>query len=161
MVAWELLAGERLFGKDAPVETLDRVLHQPIPRLDEVRSVVPQQVAAAVAGALERNRDERYATALDFEVALEASAQACGLQLHRSAVAEFLKTCCADEMERIGVLLRARVSCINNPGGPTAGEESGMVWIDPTQTEVDQASDIDPPTEPLPPVARQRPFDAS
>lgn len=151
VVAWELLTGERLFRADNPLRSLDHVLNKEIPRADAVREAIPVELATAVARALEREPDDRYATASDFEVALTDAAQASGLQLHPSCVAGFLELCCAADLQHIGTLLRARTSRVGNPlGGPTFAEEAAAPLAE-TETEVDSPSaTIESTTEPIP-----------
>jgi eukaryotic-like serine/threonine-protein kinase len=143
IVAWELLSGERLFCAEHPIHTLDRVLHAPIPRVDSIRDAVAPQLAAAVGRALERDPNDRYATAGDFETALRDAAQACGFQLHPSTVADFLATCCAEELRHIGVLLRARTSSVGEPPQVPPPEMPGMSTA---QMSAQTKTELDPST---------------
>jgi serine/threonine-protein kinase len=62
VVAWELFAGRRLYGKGDEVPVLLKVISEPPPRLREVAEVTPQ-VDAAVASALEMDVEQRCPTA--------------------------------------------------------------------------------------------------
>ena len=67
VVLWELIAGKRLFHTEGgEVQLIQVVAHEPIPRLRDVRPDTPPELDAVVARALERNRDNRYATARDM-----------------------------------------------------------------------------------------------
>ncbi len=70
VVAWELIAQRRLFNANSTVEVLHRVVAMPITRLDALRSDVPEGIADAVEQALQRDPDERFATAAAFGHAL-------------------------------------------------------------------------------------------
>ncbi len=76
IVAWELLAGQRLFDAPNPLATAQAVAAKPIPRLDLVRSGVPRAVADAVAHALERDPARRLASADAFARELRAASEA-------------------------------------------------------------------------------------
>ncbi|WP_437585250.1 serine/threonine-protein kinase [Sorangium sp. So ce1000] len=86
VVAWEVLAGRRLFGGSSMVSTLHAVLQREVPPLSNEREGVGQAVSAAVARALERDRDARWPTAADFARALRAAAEREGHAASRAAV---------------------------------------------------------------------------
>jgi len=73
IVAWEVLCGRRLFKGDNPLMTLKRITEAPVPSILEYRSDVPEALDTAVRKALERNRDDRWPSTLDFARALEQS----------------------------------------------------------------------------------------
>ena len=68
--AWELLTHRQLFEAASPLEALSKVANMAIPRPDEVDPRVPGAVADAVMQALERDPDQRFATAAAFNNAL-------------------------------------------------------------------------------------------
>ncbi len=70
IVAWEAIMGRRLFAGDDSMEILSRVKSQPIPPLHTIDEEVPHAVSAAIARALERRVDDRYATAAEMAHAL-------------------------------------------------------------------------------------------
>lgn len=78
IVAWETLAGRRLFSGENPAQTLDMVMSMPVPRLDTLRSDVPAALADAVAHALERDVAHRTASAGDFAEALRHALRPAG-----------------------------------------------------------------------------------
>ena len=63
ILLWELLAGERLFKADNPVETMATIRRCEVPSLRERRPDAPEELIAAVHRALSRNREDRFATA--------------------------------------------------------------------------------------------------
>ncbi|MBX3129421.1 MAG: serine/threonine protein kinase [Polyangiaceae bacterium] len=77
IVLWEVLAGRRLFKSENEAATLSRVLNEPIPDVREAMPDVPELIANVVARALERSRDARFASTLEFAEALELAAQLC------------------------------------------------------------------------------------
>ena len=70
VVGWELLAGRQLFDANNAVEAIHKVVSMPIPRIDEARPEVSGAVAEALAQALARDPDERFASAAAFANAL-------------------------------------------------------------------------------------------
>jgi tRNA A-37 threonylcarbamoyl transferase component Bud32 len=74
IVLWECLAGRRLFRGDQAVDTLQEVMHAPIPRLRQIGLKITPRLDDVIAKALSRDLDVRFATALDFATALEGTA---------------------------------------------------------------------------------------
>jgi serine/threonine-protein kinase len=77
-VAWEALCGRRLFGGEDAGEIFGKLLSGPIAspneELEKARKrLAPAAVSDAVIKALARNPDDRFATARDFAIALEAA----------------------------------------------------------------------------------------
>jgi serine/threonine protein kinase len=75
VVMWEALEGRRLFRGDGDADTLNKVLHEPIPPIEDAVRTVPGAVEAALEGALDRERLRRFPTAAAFADALERAAQ--------------------------------------------------------------------------------------
>jgi serine/threonine-protein kinase len=74
VVLWECLAGRRLFRGEQAVDTLDEVMHAPIPRLRQLGANVPPDLDEALARALSRDLAVRYKTAAELAAALERGA---------------------------------------------------------------------------------------
>jgi serine/threonine-protein kinase len=74
-VIWEALAGRRLFKGETELETLNRIMFEPIPSLREVDPEIPDEIERTILKALDRNLERRYSSAADFADALERAAQ--------------------------------------------------------------------------------------
>jgi serine/threonine-protein kinase len=72
-VVWEALTGRPLFDDESKVDVLMQVLTMPIPSPETVRPSVPKALGDVVLRALRRDPGERYATAEQFAIELEAS----------------------------------------------------------------------------------------
>ena len=70
-VFYELLTGTRLFKRESEMATLKAVVGAKIPPPSEVVPSIPKALDAVVIKALARNRDERFATAGDMQLAIE------------------------------------------------------------------------------------------
>jgi serine/threonine protein kinase len=88
IVAWEVLCGRRLFKGDNPLMTLKKITEAPVPSIRTYRSDVPEALDEAVQKALQRDREDRWPTALDFARALE---HAVGQPASTADVAEHVK----------------------------------------------------------------------
>lgn len=103
IVAWEMLAGRRLFARHSPVDTLEAVRSAEIPPLEVVRGRLPARLPDAVHRALERDPDRRWQAADAMAHALRESLGTVGST--PSIVAEFVRDL---RPERV-VQLEARV----------------------------------------------------
>jgi serine/threonine-protein kinase len=73
VVLWSTLAGRRLFSGEDISDTMVQVLTAEVPLLAKLRADVPEAIDAALSPALARDRNDRYASARDFAMALEAA----------------------------------------------------------------------------------------
>ena len=71
-VLYEMLAGRRAFLKDSAVETLGAVLHEDPPRLAANGRSVPPALVAVVQRCLEKRLEDRFQSAYDVALAIEA-----------------------------------------------------------------------------------------
>ncbi len=74
IVVWEALASRRLFKAENEAATLSRVMSEPVKALHEVVPSISLELSAAVARALDRDRERRYSSCAQFADALEAAA---------------------------------------------------------------------------------------
>ncbi|MCB9618852.1 MAG: serine/threonine protein kinase [Sandaracinus sp.] len=82
VVMWEAFAGRRLFKGDSEVATLHNALTSEILTLDH-EIEVPNELARIVDRSLQRDPDQRYATARAMKEDLEAFMHAEGLRASR------------------------------------------------------------------------------
>ncbi|XXY50773.1 serine/threonine-protein kinase [Sorangium sp. So ce269] len=116
VVAWEVLAGRRLFMGSSMLSILHAVLEREVPPLSSEREGVGQAVTAAVARALERDRDARWPTAADFARALREAAEREGHAASRGRVGALVAEILSEPLK----LLAPSYA----PGGPLATPES-------------------------------------
>jgi DNA-binding LacI/PurR family transcriptional regulator len=91
VVAWELLAGRRMYGAASDAEILRELMTRVPPSLSEV-AAVPEPLAATVAAALSRDPAQRYSSALDFRSALLGTFKPFGGVADSEEVAEYVRT---------------------------------------------------------------------
>ncbi len=71
IVFYEILASQRLFKRENDTETLKAIVYGDVPPPSTVLRGIPKQVDAIVMKALEKNRDDRYQTAGQMQLAIE------------------------------------------------------------------------------------------
>jgi serine/threonine protein kinase len=84
VVLYEMLTMVRLYRADTDLAIMHRIVSQDVPPPSTVGAEVPAPLEAIVLRCLSRDRDRRYATALELQHALESCARE--LQLGPSAV---------------------------------------------------------------------------
>jgi serine/threonine-protein kinase len=98
VVMWEALEGRRLFKGDGEADTLNKVLYEPIPPLEDTVRAVPPEIEAALETALDRERMRRFPTAAAFAEALERAALAAGEVATHKDVAAYLDEVLGEEI---------------------------------------------------------------
>jgi len=98
VVAWQILAGKRLYDATGDVSTLLRIVTEPPPRLRDAAPDVPAALERAVSQALTMNTEDRYPTAEAFARALSEAATAEGLLATHDDVARCVRELVGDRL---------------------------------------------------------------
>src|SRR5256885_4954641 len=91
IVPYEATTVRRLFKGDNDYLTMSAIVEGKIPRPTELRGDIPAELEAIILKALSRERDDRYQTAEDMRLALDAYAQDAHLRSGASSLADFMK----------------------------------------------------------------------
>ena len=108
VVAWEMLAGRRLFARRSPPETVEAVRGGDIPRIDAARPGLPAALAEAVHRALERPIERRWPNARVMAEALRESLGSAGST--PAVVASFVRDLRADRIVQLEARVREAVA---------------------------------------------------
>jgi len=73
---YEILSGELPFYDDDPLRLLEMHVREPVPSLKMARPSLPDELVEVVETCLEKRRDDRYADATEFGVALDRALRA-------------------------------------------------------------------------------------
>jgi serine/threonine-protein kinase len=131
VVLWETLTAGRLFRGDTELDTIRRIVEEPVRPPSSIAPSVPPALDAVTLKALSRDREQRFQTAAEFMEALEG---ACPPAAPRD-VASVLKAYCGERLEsrratlegmlagRIEPLSRSRLSL--SPGDGESTHPSG------------------------------------
>jgi serine/threonine protein kinase len=91
IVLFELLSGRRLFLGASDMDTLRAVYEARVPPMQELNPDVHPDLEVIVRRALAKNRDERYATALDLHDDLQTFAYGHGCYAGAAALRSYLR----------------------------------------------------------------------
>jgi tRNA A-37 threonylcarbamoyl transferase component Bud32 len=123
VLAWEMLAGRRLFARPDADATLDAVLHAPIPAPSTVRPEVPAKLDEVVMRALERDRGARWQSAGDMIAALNKYLYSLDETPGAREVAALVARFCPPETRRQPTHVETLASsAVAEPGEPAPGE---------------------------------------
>jgi serine/threonine-protein kinase len=91
VVLWEMLTATRLFKRDSPMETMQRVMRGNVPPPSNINPAVPRALDAIVLKTLARRRSDRYASARELAVTIEHFLADSGRTVPKADVSEWLK----------------------------------------------------------------------
>jgi serine/threonine protein kinase/ABC-type multidrug transport system ATPase subunit len=109
VLLWELLAGKRLFQAAAEPAVLRLVLTGPVPPPSSVRADVPAALDAVVLRGLDRNQEQRFASARDMAFELEKSCRLATAAEISSWVQSIAGDSLAERRQKLAVLERESV----------------------------------------------------
>jgi eukaryotic-like serine/threonine-protein kinase len=104
IILWETICMQRLFRRDGDTETMQAVVGAPIPAPSTVQSSLPKAIDSISLKALERTKESRYATATDFQQALEQFLVKQRLHVSTPHVAAFVQRLFPDEAAMLSFL---------------------------------------------------------
>ncbi|HEY5921696.1 MAG TPA: protein kinase [Kofleriaceae bacterium] len=91
IVLWELCALRRLFKFDSRFETMAAIVEGDTPLPTKYRKDIPEDLERIVLKTLAKNPDDRYQTADELRLVLEAFASRSGLSISAARLSDYLK----------------------------------------------------------------------
>jgi len=147
VVAWEVLAGKRLFSGESDVEVLNQLLFEPIPRLKDHAPSVPSGLEQVVMRALDRDPQQRWSTAHEFADGIERAMKPLGGPANHRTVATYLQKISGERIARE----KGRIA---NGAPPTDGNTTGSFKaIDGPMVTPSRVRSAPPGTRPPQPTA--------
>lgn len=129
IVAWESFMGRRLFSGDDSFQILAKVKEERIPLLHEIDDAVPREVSLAIARALARDPDERFATAADFATALREAGRVLGPQPTAREIGRWVGDAGGEPLQRVRAMIDKALAGDDLPtvdlalAGPRSGSQ--------------------------------------
>ena len=107
---WELSTDQRLFKKSDAMQTLEAVAKAEIPHPETFVEGYSPALWKIVKKALEKNREDRYPTALEMANELDAFSRSRGRVVTAATIAELMKELFGEEWERAAKWMEAASS---------------------------------------------------
>jgi len=111
---WEAVTGARLLADETPAKTLFNLMNKRLPPASEINPDVPEQLSTVLAKALERNPEDRYASAYDMHVALEEFVRSAGRVITDHDVRDVPRQLFGDIREKLQAQIREHVGKISS-----------------------------------------------
>ncbi len=146
VVLFEALTGKRLFWRDTDFLIFRAITDEPIPHVRDYRPDVPAALDAAVARALSRNRDDRFANARVFGEAMASALASVGGPLSTAAVSVEVQRLFREEIEAHRALVAEATRM------PVEEEQTSKVSVRPPTSPL-----TGPGTAPLPAALTELP----
>jgi serine/threonine-protein kinase len=150
VVLWETLTAKRLFSRDTDFLTFKAITEADIPSVQSLREDVSDELAAVVAKALARERDDRYSTAEELRQALIAAMESEGGIATRDEVKADLERRFSKELDSKKKLITNVTDQLQAIGGPDLELDLTVEEVD--EDELDQAARAE--DSPIPPGSR-------
>lgn len=99
VVAWEVLAGQRLYRQEDQVATLLKIVNEPPPRISTVRADVPQVLDDLVAETLTMDVEKRIGTADELRRRLTEAWKSAGGLADAHEVSDFVQRTARPKIE--------------------------------------------------------------
>ena len=110
IVLWEMLAGRRLYKAETIIRSVERILNEPLISPVRVNPSCDPGLAAVALKALQKNRNDRYASAEEFRSALEDALEATGTRFRAAEGKELMQRLFADVIDKQRAVLEATLT---------------------------------------------------
>jgi serine/threonine-protein kinase len=150
VMLWEAIAGRRPWTGMDEVTILKRLVNDDFPSVREARPGAPEQLVAILGRALAHGREQRYATAAEFQADLEAYLEATGEHTHNRHLGQLVERYFAADRARIRALVEeeVRVSRAEAEAERSSSRESvKLVPLPSERTTLPETAPRTPPGE--------------
>jgi serine/threonine-protein kinase len=96
VMLWEAIAGQRMWGARSDAEIVRRLVLDELPSLSSVRPSADPELIEITERALAVQPEARYATAAEFQAALEAYLERRGVIVRQQDIGDLVSHTCAD-----------------------------------------------------------------
>jgi len=110
IVLWECLAGRRLYKAETIVRSVERILNEPLISPVRINPACDAGLASVALKALQKRREDRFATAEAFKEALQDALDAAGVRYRMSEGKELMHRLFADVIDTQRAVLEATLN---------------------------------------------------
>jgi protein tyrosine kinase len=129
ILLWELTTGRRLYRGASDFDVLKAIIEGDAPPPSSVKHDYPRPLEKIVMRALRRNREERWQTAQEMQLALEEFARERRMQISPVALANYLRDVCAERIAAWEQALATRSGIVDHIAG-TMMSISETPWLE-------------------------------
>jgi eukaryotic-like serine/threonine-protein kinase len=110
IVLWECLAGRRLYKAETIVRSVERILNEPLISPVRINPACDPGLASVALKALQKRREDRFASAEAFKEALQDALDAAGIRYRMSEGKELMHRLFADVIQTQRAVLEATLN---------------------------------------------------
>lgn len=145
IVLWEALTGRHLMAAETPAKTLYNLMNKPIPRAAEVQPDVPAGLDEILVKALERDLDQRWASADAMRDALEHWLTSAG-GVRTEEVGKLVSTLFEDRKRTVQQQVKTHLAALSlgRTSEPSVHERSGAHLRAGAETIIDLSEGATP-----------------
>ncbi len=110
IVLWECLAGRRLYKAETIVRSVERILNEPLISPVRINPACDAGLASVALKALQKRREDRFASAEAFKEALQDALDAAGVRYRMSEGKELMHRLFADVIDTQRAVLEATLN---------------------------------------------------
>jgi len=141
---YEMLTGERPFGKDSVIGLALQHVNDPVPNVLHLRPDLPGEVDVLIKTAMAKNRENRYDTALEFAHELNKVAYEGEPTLQKIPALVDRQSAQASAFNRTGWFVAGVILLLALAGGAYAFFGQGMVFSPPASTVTALVTPVSP-----------------
>jgi eukaryotic-like serine/threonine-protein kinase len=120
LILWEMLTTKRLWEGFSEAKVFERLLdREPLPPPNSVNPDVPDELNDICVRAMEKEKDERFATASDLLDALEEACHKHSLRASDREIGQFVSGLFEGEREKVRQLVSGTMTRKEDPAAPT------------------------------------------
>ena len=142
---FELLTWQRLFRRDHERDTFQAITMEPLPLPSSICPSLDKGLEAIILKALERDRERRFASAMEMQIALEDWVHSQGLRSNSMLLSTFIKDVFADKLQAFQLSLQ-RIQGVNLEKlflGQTDKNLETKTVLDPLFSALSFSSDVE------------------
>jgi serine/threonine-protein kinase len=109
VILWEIATSRRIWHGRSEVNVMHAVLNEGVPSPSSVEPTVAPELSDICMRALQRNPNDRYQTAVDFQSALEGYLERMGSRVSQKEIGKFLAKAFADTRARTREVIEAEL----------------------------------------------------
>ncbi len=109
VMLWELLANQRLLKMETPAASLQRLLYEPLPKLESIKPDIDRSISRICSRALERDVSRRYPRAAEMRADIERVLET-SRPLRRDDLASFVRGLFVKERAEVTERIRAAIT---------------------------------------------------
>ncbi|HSN96792.1 MAG TPA: protein kinase, partial [Candidatus Nanopelagicales bacterium] len=127
ILLWEVLVGRKMWKGLADMEIVNKIFSQEIPRIEEVREDLPEDLLRIVNRALAYDPEDRYTTAAEMRAELLGYLERVGQRVSTEETGELVARLFADRRAQLQTVIDGQIKRLRTMGGAPLLDMNGTI----------------------------------